>query len=196
MSEIETTTTEEQEALPCFVRHHDAGGLCEEPGTIEVYGLRFCEAHGLEARLGAAMEAHGDAEDFFERFRSPHTLQPSSLVGRALEVAIDYTTAGCPDGEDYDRALALAYPNPPDDVRTRTLEWMLVEEPGYQSVEDYLLEDLMLTNKLLRLAYEDGATWMVERLEVERERLAAEAAVALEESKRRSGDRAPVQPGE
>ena len=61
MSENTTTTTvgtEESRALPCFVRHEDAGGHCGRIATMKVYGINFCEAHGEEAKLGAGLEQY------------------------------------------------------------------------------------------------------------------------------------------
>ena len=115
----ENTTTTEERALPCFVRHPDAGGQCWQPATTEVYGLGFCEAHGLEARLGAGLEACHDAENFFNRLRNPEATPLPSGVRDALSVAISHVRDEYPGGEDYDQALQAAYPELPADTRGR-----------------------------------------------------------------------------
>ncbi len=51
-------TKDAERNLPCFVHHEDAGGRCEEPAIVEVYGLYFCAAHGDEITLGASLEEH------------------------------------------------------------------------------------------------------------------------------------------
>ncbi len=53
-----------------------------------------------------------------------------------------------------------------------------------------LLESLHTLHKLLRIAREEGQTWLVEILERERESEAAQAAVALENANRRAAERA------
>lgn len=44
----ENPTTGSERALPCVVRHPDAGGQCARPATMQVYGLEFCGIHGEE----------------------------------------------------------------------------------------------------------------------------------------------------
>ncbi len=87
---------------------------------------------------------------------------------------------------DYWVALARAYPNAPEDVRERVARWEEDEEPGYAAVVDNLLDQLHVTHKVMRTAYEGKATWLVELLERERESVAAQAAVALERAETRA----------
>ncbi len=185
--ETENTITTEagEKALPCFVRHEDAGGPCWEPEAVRLYGLAFCERHGEEARLGAALEAGLDAENYFQRLSNPHIPDLPPVTRRGLEAAISVARDHQPGGEDYYRAILAAYaPSAlPEEVRARVREWQLDEEPGYFAVVDSLLDSLSLVHKLMRVAYEDRAdfsTGLIERLEQERESVAAQAAVALE----------------
>jgi len=187
-----TTTTEERGLRPCFVRHPDAGGQCWEPATIRVHGLKFCEAHGEEARIGAGLEASNDAENYFNRLRSPEATPLTSAVQDGLEAAISrgHSEHPYPD-EDYYRALSRAYPasSIPEEVRDRVEAWILDERSSYAPVLDFCLDSLLLLNKLLRVAHEDRtdyATSLIETLEYERQCIVAEAAVALEDTERES----------
>src|SRR5215210_2094851 len=139
MTEEKTATTKtEERALPCFVRHPDAGGQCWQPATIEVYGLNFCEAHGEEARLGALLEEQQDAEWFFERFRANCVPRLSSEIERGLQVALD--TVHPVADSDYHRAIARAHEAVPEGVRERVRLWKEDERPGYENVVDYYLD--------------------------------------------------------
>ena len=160
----EQTTTTETTPAHCCVAHPDAGGPCAKPFAIEVYGLNFCEAHGEEARLGAALEAAYDVENYFRRQTNPEVIALSPAVLGALEAAIANVRAGQPAEEEYDRALLAAYSSAPEDVRERIALWERDEEHGYMSVIDVLLSSLQIAHKLQRIAYEDGETWLVEIL--------------------------------
>lgn len=181
------TAAAEEKTRPCFVRHEDAGGRCGEPAVsgADVYGLHFCAAHGDEVRIGAALEEHQDAAYFFERFRSPAVPKLDSLIDRELSDVVGRLSDDMPGDEDHHRALVGAYlETVPDAVRARTLAWEqdeASENPyGHTTVVDYLLDSLGTLHKLMRLAHADGETWIVEVLEIERESVAAQAAVALE----------------
>lgn len=176
-----TASEAEEKGVPCFVRHEDAGGQCWEPATMNVYGLNFCEVHGEEARLGALVEEKQDAEWFFDRFRSSHVPGLSSQIERGLDLALDKVRPV--EEKDYYRALVRAHDGlVPEGVRERLALWEGDEEAGCASVVDCCLDTLFVLHKLLRIAHEGGVTWLVEVLEVERQSIAAEAAVALEES--------------
>ncbi len=181
MTETTNTTTTEERPLPCFVRHEDAGGQCRRPEAVRVYGLGLCAEHGEEARLGAALEEQHEVDTFLERFRDRGTNSP---VEKALRAALAHRgESWVSDGEHYD-ALTRAYPDPPEELRRQVHNWILDEHPGYEeTVVDYLLRAIALTNKLMRVSYEEQMLWLVERLEEQRESLAAQCAVALEESK-------------
>lgn len=187
-----TTTEEHRDAgrgpgrdpergLPCFVRHPDAGGYCEREGTVLVRGLRFCKAHGEEARIGASMEECADAGYFFERLRNPHVPDVNDMVDRELGTATARIHDASPTDEDHYRALARAYPDTPVHVREIVERWERDERPEHAGVEDFLLDSLGTLNKLMRLAHADGETWLLEKLEREREKMAAQAAYAIRE---------------
>ncbi len=183
MTEEQTTTTTTEEApLPCFVRHPDAGGQCWEPATTTAYGLDFCETHGGEVNLGALLDEQNELDAFLAGFRDF-----PSPVARAF-ARLDATERV--SDSDYWAALVRAYPDPPQDVRERVIEWEASEEPGYQGVVDSLLDTLATLFKLMRIAHEERETWLVELLERERERSASEAAVALERADNRESVRA------
>ncbi len=171
MTEEQTTTTTEER--PCFTRHEDAGGLCWRDATLEVYGLAFCEAHGTELRFGADLEAHEDATHFFKGLRNPYA---QDALSRVLEEA--------PSDAEYHEALQRAYPTPSLELRERVREWQLDEQEGYQPVVDSILDQLATLHKLMRIAYAERETWIVEVLEERREGIAAECAVALAEAER------------
>ena len=162
---------------PCFVRHPDAGGQCERPATMTVYGLHFCEVHGEEARLRALSEAHHDAEQFFGRFLTDEA-EPLSAVIRGELNALLARSYAWDAGVSHERALRRAYPDAPESVRSAVELWELGERPGYAPVVDSLYDSLNTIHKLMRLAYEDGETWLVEVLEQERESVAVQAAYA------------------
>lgn len=181
MTEEKTTTATEERTAPCVVRHADAGGRCKEPATMEVHGLDFCEAHGEEARLGALLEEQQDAEWFFERFRAEHAPGLSSEIRRGLKRAVDGLLLT--DEADYHRAIVRAHDAAvPEGVRERVALWERDEGPGRGTVVDWCLDSLFVLHKLLRIAHAEEKTWLVEVLEIERQSIAAEAAVALEES--------------
>ena len=171
-----------ERGLPCFVYHEDAGGRCARTATMRVYGLAFCEPHGEEVRAGALMEAYADAAYFFDRFRNPHTPDFNEVIERELLAAVHRMNDAGPTDEDYQGALRRAYPDVPEKVRAGILRWE--EDTDYArefSPEDHLLDTLATMHKLLRLAFEDGESWLVEVLEYERESVAAQAAYALRE---------------
>lgn len=107
----------------CFVHHPAAGGPCERPAALSVYGIRFCREHGEEARIGALMEAYHDAGHFFDRFRNPHVPDMNTLVEDELEAVVDRMRGDGPSDEDYYRSLRLAYPDAPEPVRKIVRQW-------------------------------------------------------------------------
>lgn len=185
-----TTTTTEEQPLPCFVRHEDAGGQCYRPAAMRVHGLNFCQLHGEETRTGAALEEYQEVYDFLERFRNSEVPGVSTPVDRALEAALERLhTEPCADRAHWE-ALLRAYPDSPEDVRAEVREWKEDEDPNHAGVLDELLGDLHLLHRLQRIAREDWKTWLVEKLEYERQSRAARAAVALKNANRRIAKRA------
>jgi hypothetical protein len=180
-------TKELERGLPCFVHHEDAGGWCDRSATMRVYGINFCEEHGREVRAGALMEVYHDAAYFFDRFRNPHTPDFNEIVERELLAAVDRMRGEGPSDQDYQDALRRAYPDVPEKVRAGVETWEEDTDDGHElPPEDCLLDTLMTMHKVLRLAFEDGESWLVEVLELERESVAAQAAYAMRD---RSGTR-------
>lgn len=166
----------------CEVRHEDAGGKCGRSATLEVYGLCFCEAHGEEAKLMALEGLYYDAANFLERLDNPGVPE---FNREALSVVREgVSTLRAKEGEafaSYEAALVAAYPNPSEALRERVHHWQL-DEGDHLPVHDLLLFSLGTLHKCMRTAFEAHQTWLVEKLEYEREALAAQAAVALNSS--------------
>lgn len=170
---------------PCFVHHPDAGGQCERTATMRVYGLHFCDAHGKDARLGAISQAIHEAFNFFSRFRNPEAEGMSPLIDTELGEAAARLRCNGPTGTEETAALLRAYPNTAEHVRDHVTTWERDEEQGEEpyrgTVYDSLQDTLYSVHKVMRIAFEDGETWLVELLEYERESVAAQAAYALRE---------------
>jgi hypothetical protein len=87
-----------------------------------------------------------------------------------------------PSGKEETRALLRAYPTPTQQVA----EYVAsdnddVEKPTfYDSCQD----SLYTLHKVMRIAFQDGETWLVEMLELERESVSARAAQALRDRDR------------
>ncbi len=180
-----TEQTADYTPTHCSVAHPDAGGPCSEPFAVEVYGLAFCERHGLQARLGAVLEEQHEVEVFAERFRDRGMNSPIEKALRTLSHREERTVS---DREHWD-ALLRAYGNAPEDVREKVAEMEADETPGRMSVLDDFLDTLYTLHKLQRIAYEEWQTGLVEILERERESIAAYAAVALEHAEIRRKER-------
>jgi hypothetical protein len=184
MTEQNATT---EERARCCVRHEDLGGPCREPFAVEVYGLAFCERHGEEIRTGAAVEEREEVYNFFERFRNPHVRGLSSAVEHALAAALERTYP-TPDKAHWE-ALRRLYPDTTEHVRGMIARWEADENPDYAGPLDALLLSLNTVHTCIRIAYQDVETWLTEALELERESLAAQAAVALEHAAERQAER-------
>lgn len=126
-------------------------------------------------------ERYTDASYFFERLDNPHVPGFNSVVDRELAGVVERLNRSAFDDAAYHAALMHAYPSEalPERVRESLDNWKLDESP--RSIETALLNALTTTHKLMRLAYEDGETPLLETLEQEREGLAAQAAYAMRE---------------
>jgi hypothetical protein len=172
--------------LPCFVRHTDAGGQCERPAVMEVYGLPFCELHGVEAKAGALAEIYDDADLDLERldnrmapWENPATAWWIAEAREKLhEQAIEASHAEQP-------AILGAYPVIAErvDVETRGYDYWTPTED--LTPVDSFSEARRLLHKLMRQAYGGGDSWLVEDLEYKREMASAQLAFALEDYERR-----------
>ena len=175
------------EARPhCCVRHEHLGGPCREPFAVEVYGLAFCHRHGEEIRIGAAVEEYQEVWTFFERFRNPHVRGLSSAGEDALVAAIKRTDSKTSPDEAHWQALSRLYPDTTEHVRDMIARWEADEDPDYPGPLDALLSSLGTIHTCMRIAYQDGETWLVEQLERAREGEVAQAAVALENANRQA----------
>jgi len=162
--------------LPCFVRHEDAGGKCDRNAVVQVYGLKFCELHGTEARTGALKELYEDAREFMQRLDNPHVEPPNAAV---LAIVRD-TASMLLDAQKKDEdAIRRAYPVIPERVEEDTQDFDY-EDPNPRSGPVDWNSDLRhLVHKLMRLAFEQRATWLVESLELDRKHVTAQLSFAL-----------------
>jgi hypothetical protein len=172
------------EPMACFVGSRP-GEACKRPAVMEVCGIPMCEAHGEEAAAGALEELAHDFEQEIKRPMNPYVRSLSPHIERALNLAslslgkeARNTTQGGRDGE-----LLRAFPL--DRGRTDAATLAYVEDPdnhgrGRQDPPfDAFMAARMLLHRHMRLAFEEGADWLVEALEGEREGVAAQAAYAL-----------------
>lgn len=172
--------------LPCFVRHPDAGGPCGRPAARMVYGLLFCEEHGAEATAGALSELYQDAADAIERLDSPNAPHPNQEAADALDAAWRrfFRLESEHGGEAEEAALRRAYPVIAErvDAETTAYDYHVFDPAGPGGQPTGAFEDARrLLCKQMRLAYEEGADWLVEILEHEREGASAQLAFALED---------------
>lgn len=173
---------EAREGAPCCVKHEHAGGQCPRPAVVTVYGLNYCGQHGEECKLAALSEACHDADQFFTRFLNCEVRGMSTVVERAISHVSGELMGwddGTVQGRDYYEVLVGAYANPPAKVRAMVEEAESSDEPGYAPFADCLLDSLQTVHKLMREAYEDGVTLLVELLEGERQSYAAQCAYAI-----------------
>jgi hypothetical protein len=179
---------------PCCVRHPDAGGRCLRTATTMVYGLLFCEIHGAEATAGALSELYQDASDVLERLYNPHVPMSNAEAERALRAAVrelDGLRGDYEDSEDVEEAaLRRAYPYDAERVCYETVAFDYRFDPDNphdpSDEPTAIYEDARrLLCKVMRLAYEWGADWLVEVLEHKRESASAQLSFALEDYERK-----------
>jgi hypothetical protein len=101
-------------------------------------------------------------------------------IRQALERGLGSIDNPAPVGDEYDEALLVACPSQPEEMREKVRGWIEDQDPGYLSVLDSLMSSLNTIHMLMRIAHEEGEVCMVEVIEYERETLATQAAVALE----------------
>ncbi len=171
---------EETDKPHCFVRHPDAGGQCFEPAAMEVYGLAFCEIHGPEVKAGALAELHQDAAWFLERLDNPHVPRMNPAAAAALDTAIRGQYEAIHEAESSDAILARAYPLIGERVIDETLDPASWNTPGREPPVDWLFHWRLLCHKLMRIAHEQDATFLVEMIEEVREHFSAQLAFAHE----------------
>jgi hypothetical protein len=147
---------------------------------MEVYGLHFCEAHGEEAASAAFEEIYYDLEKYIDRAVGDYLGGLSPHMHHSLRLGM--TSLPDSGGKDSDAVLLAAYPldeNTRQRVEAET--HLFTEEPddGHLPPFDTHLGGRLLVCRHMRLAFEEGATWLVEMLEKHREYCAAQAAYAL-----------------
>ena len=161
----------------CCVKHSHAGGRCERPAAVAVYGLYFCEPHGAQVAEGALEEAQHDAEVFIDQFRGPEARALPALLSQAIETASAHIFAR--EGMGFYETLFRAFPNPTPEVRAMVDQAELDDEPGYESFSDALIGSLHCMHRLMRIACEEREVWLLEILEGERQSIAAQCAYAV-----------------
>ncbi len=171
-----------EDAPVCIVSHPDAGGPCGEPATCEVYGLPFCEVHGLEANYGCLNQLHSDAMDELPDVRSSER-NPAALEHlRAVWVRLADLTNSYSDA--HSKAVKEAFPYLEERVDEETLEWDY--DTHRETPPDWWLEDYW---KLCTFMYEAWRTqryFVCKELEPIRERVAAQYAFAEKVFKERA----------
>ncbi len=172
--------------VPCGVRHPDAGGKCEQPATMEVYGLPFCEVHGAEAKAGALGELYHDAAMVLRRLDNPSVPEPNAEAMRVLRAGVRELEAACREWEGRsDEAIGRAYPFVGERVEEGTLDFDYADPRRGPTPDTWFWDDRSLLHKLMRLAYEDHAGHIAEALELFREGASAQLAFAWADLERR-----------
>ena len=173
-----------QESQVCFVGSKP-GVACDRPAVMEVYGIPMCEAHGEEAAAGALEEISYDLEVELQRPMNPHLPNLSPHFEAALRHGFEALGEEIAD-TDYERrdeTLLRAFPLDRERADAETLAY--VEEADahghgtHHPPYDTFMGARLLVCRLMRLAFEKDADWLVGALEVERENAARQAAYAL-----------------
>ena len=184
------------ESPACFVGF-GPGGECERPAAMEVYGLHMCRPHGEEAASGALEEVAYDLEQELQRPMNPHVRRLGAHLNFALRRGLESVAAEAGDHERAEAALLEAFPLDHGRVCLETLGF--VRDPDHyldrEFPSDFYLGHRLLLHHHMRLAFEEGADWLVEMLEQERQNVAAQAAYALA-LEREAGLRPPPEDGE
>ena len=175
--------------LPCFVHHRDAGGWCERPGAMEVYGIAFCEVHGAEIKAGILAEIYHDAGNVLEDAARPEdtTMNPAAWV-HLDEGRRSMTQRVLEAEEAQTQALLQAYPLNPERVDKETSERdFRAPNPANDDPVDVFFDARMHVLRLMRLSWSVGEYWLLEILEEERQGASAQLAFALELRARQLG---------
>jgi hypothetical protein len=152
--------------------------------VMEVYGLPFCEVHGEEIKAGALQELYFDATHDVGRPLGRHVAPLNPEAERALQAALSGLLEKVHQAERAeDEALLRAYPLIRERVSSETLHFDYSDPSGSSARGTTPVELFMrhreLIHKLMRLAHEEGADYLVETLEDHRESCAAQLAFAL-----------------
>ncbi len=172
------------EPMVCYAGSRP-GEACDRPAAMEVYGIPMCEVHGEEAASGALEEIAHDLDQELERPMHPHVRSLSPHIERALRLGFR-ALPGYADAGDYERTDALllaAFPLDRTRADAETVAYVRDPDANGRGLKDPPYDAFMrgrhLVCRHMRLAFEEGADWLVETLEAEREQVAAQAAYAL-----------------
>ena len=151
---------------PCWVRTPQH---CPNTAVMKVYDLPFCEVHGAECRDGAFEEIYQDATEWLSRFDNPHVPNPNWEALRVLREGVSELRGKARFAElASEESIQRAYP-----VYGREVD------EDYFVGYDHLREIRFTLHKLMRLAFEAGEDWILEKLERDREDVAAQLAWLL-----------------
>ena len=172
----------------CFVGVEREGKLappaCKNPAVMEVYGVPMCEAHGEEAAAGALLEIAPDLEQELQRPMNGFVRSLSPHLEAALHHGFEVLSDEAKSAEDRSDALLLAA-FPLDRGRTDYESIAYAADPdanGRMTREppsERFRNARLILHRHMRLAFEEGADWLVEMLEAERESVAAPVAYTL-----------------
>jgi hypothetical protein len=172
----------------CWATLPGGSELCEGTAILKVYGLPFCEVHGAEVRAGALAELYFDAEQFLTRLDNQGVPEPNPAALHALRAAISELSAGeAAANDEEDAALLRAYPFRRDlvDEDFRDFDY---EAPAQGGVpEGWCRHHRLLIHRLMRLAHEGDATYIVETLEKDREHVSQQLAYVMADYEERVG---------
>lgn len=155
---------------------------CGRESVMEVYGLTMCEAHGEEAAAGALEEIQHDLDQELPRQINPYIRDLSPHLEAALNLGFGVLENVGRVEASY-RTLVEAFPMGSGTVCKSITAY--AEDPNangrgrMDSPFDAYLRDRLTLHRHMRLAFEEGADWLVETLEQERVQVAAQAAYAL-----------------
>lgn len=160
---------------------------CARPAVMEVYGIEMCETHGEEAASGALEEIAHDLDQELPRPMNPHVRDVSPHIEAALRLG--FGVLGDVDPEDGDRegasyrTLVEAFPLGSGKVCGSITAYAEDPDGNGRGIDepplDAYLQDRLMVHRHMRLAFEEGADWLVETLEPHRVHVAAQAAYAL-----------------
>lgn len=189
--EIPEETRTGENAPTCIVSHPDAGGVCGRPAVYEVWGLPFCESHGLEANALALEELYHDAGDVLDCLQYPSAVSLNSEIQMIVRSGINWTQKRSQrHSERADRLVREAYPVLEERVDPRTTSWdphsdaFLIEAPV-----DRCAQERFLLARFMREAFIEYAYTIMEHLEPLREQACAQYAAADADSERKLGPR-------
>jgi hypothetical protein len=194
--DVAEATPEGEPPPPCWFGHHERDDLmpepCEREAHLYVNGIPLCEIHGAEAEAGVLAEMYFEASQFFARFENPRVPPQEN---RAIRWALEAGVVGdlgrrCLEAESREReALVRAYPLREDlmDPEVRAFDYS--DPDSGEPPPDWFFPHRMLIHKLQRIAYEHGASSLVERLEGARQSTAVQLAYAKQDAQKREDAR-------